>query len=246
MKVSFLIGGTQKGGTTALDGYLREHPEVCMADAKEAHFFDNEAAFANGTPDYGAYHSLFAPSMGHRVTGEATPIYMYWKPAAARIAEYNPDMKLIVLLRNPIERAYSHWNMEHSRNADPVPFTEAVQTETERCREAAPYQHRVFSYADRGFYTGQLRRLRQHFPEDQLLVLKSEELRAEPGRALERVARFLDIMPFPDAESREVHAGRYAAPMPVQARNYLASLFEDEIRELESMLEWDCSDWLAA
>ncbi len=88
--VNFAICGTQKGGTSALDTYLRGHPEICMADRKEVHFFDNEAAFATGKPDYSRYHSFFSPNDTQRILGESTPIYMYWKPA--------PTQKLGIIL----------------------------------------------------------------------------------------------------------------------------------------------------
>ncbi len=134
-KVGFLICGTQKGGTTALDAYLREHPEVCMANAKEVHFFNDGPRFSGGDPDYSPYHAYFSPEPAHKVIGEATPIYMYWETAPRRIWEYNPNMKLIVLLRNPIARAFSHWNMETRRSSETLSFIDAIKNEDERCRE---------------------------------------------------------------------------------------------------------------
>ena len=148
MKIDFIICGTQKGGTSALDAYLRRHPEICMAISKEVHFFDNEKAFCDGLPDYSLYHSFFSPQPSHKLVGEATPVYMYWRDATRRIWQYNPNIKLIVVLRNPIDRAYSNWNMERLRNRDTVAFWEAIQNEEERCREALPYQHRIYSYIE--------------------------------------------------------------------------------------------------
>ena len=143
--VDFIVAGAQKGGTTALDFYLRQHPNICMATGKEVHFFDTEKFFQGHKVDYDEYHSRFEPNASHVLVGEATPIYMYWHYAPRRIWEYNSKMKLIILLRNPIERAYSHWNMERSRNWEHLPFWDAIQYESQRCREALPYQHRVYS-----------------------------------------------------------------------------------------------------
>lgn len=75
--VQFVVGGTQKGGTTALDGFLRSHPEICMSKRKEAHFFDREKRFRTDSVDCDKYAQLFQPKRGQRVLGEATPIYMY-------------------------------------------------------------------------------------------------------------------------------------------------------------------------
>jgi hypothetical protein len=261
--VDFVIGGTQKGGTTALDAYLREHPEICMADKqevhssrghpeiraageKEVHFFDNEACFASGKPDYSGYHRRFNPEKAHKALGEATPIYMYWNDAPRRIWEYNPGMKFILLLRDPIERAYSHWNMERIRNADPFSFWDAIKNEEARCREALPLQHRVYSYISRGLYTQQLHRLWAYFPRDRVLCLKSEDLKAGLDEALSRVCEFLRVSPFERVASRKVHALPYETGMTERERDYLRQIFAPEIAQLEQELNWDCSDWLLA
>lgn len=243
-KVDFVICGTQKGGTTALDAYLRAHPEICMANTKEVHFFDSEAIFADGYPDYSLYHAAFSPQTSHTIVGESTPIYMYWHEAPKRIWRYNPAMKLIVLLRNPIERAYSHWNMEQARNAETLPFWDAIQNERQRCREALPYQHRIYSYVDRGYYLEQLRRLWFFFSEHNVLVLKTEHLREHPGEALTEVCRFLHLRPLENVVRKNVHSLPYASQMESRERDYLRDLFEPEIKGIERALGWDCSSWL--
>ncbi|HZR78058.1 MAG TPA: sulfotransferase domain-containing protein, partial [Chthoniobacterales bacterium] len=149
MRVDFVIGGTQKGGTSALDSFLRQHPGICMPTTrKELHFFDRE----EDNRDYKAYHANFQPQPQHRVTGEASPIYMYWETAPYRIWKYNPNMKWILALRNPVERAFSAWNMETKRGKEKLSFAQAIEKEADRCREALPLQHRVYSYVDRGLY----------------------------------------------------------------------------------------------
>jgi hypothetical protein len=243
--VNFIICGTQKGGTSALDSYLRDHPEICMADSKEVHFFDNEAYFLNKEPIYSKYHSSFSPKKSHKLIGEATPIYMYWHDAPRRILEYNPDMKLIVLLRNPIERAYSHWNMERSRNADNLSFWNAIQNEQERCREALPFQHRVYSYIDRGFYLDQLRRLWSCFPKDRILILKNEYLKNQPNEALQDVCDFLEVDQIGNIKAKSVNSGPYESKMSDKERMYMRSVFEHEIQCIERVLGWDLSDWLS-
>jgi hypothetical protein len=89
------------------------HPQICTPrELKEVHFFDDEAAFADGRPDYGRYEALFTCSADAVIRLEATPVYMYWIPAVSRLAAYNPDTKLITILRDPVERAISHLAME--------------------------------------------------------------------------------------------------------------------------------------
>jgi len=243
-KVDFVICGTQKGGTTALHAYLEEHPDICMADKKEIHFFDNEEHFSNGKPDYSKYHVWFSPKKSHNLLGEATPIYMYWNESPRRIWEYNPNMKLIVVLRNPIERAHSHWNMERSKNAEHLSFLEAIKTEQERCRVALPQQHRVYSYIDRGFYMEQLRRVWSYFTKNRVLVMKIEDLKGAPEQTLNRVSEFLEVRRFTNVVSKNVHSRPYVTSMSEKEREYLRAIFEPEIKELETELNWNCRNWL--
>lgn len=243
-RVDFVVAGTQKGGTRALKHALSSHPALCLSTSPEVHFFDDEPRFQTGSPDYAAYHSSFDMGPGHLLAGDVTPIYMYWRDAPGRIWRYNPAIKVIVSLRNPIERAFSHWNMERSRACDPVPFGEAIRQERTRCREALPLQHRVFSYVDRGFYTEQLRRIWSFFSPDQVLVLRNEELRLEPQRTLDRVFRFLGVESVPVGGPLEVHHTPYATEMSGEDWLFLAETFELEIRALERALGWDCRAWL--
>ena len=252
-RVSFLVAGAQKGGTSALDDYLRDHPELCLATKKEisslwqkeVHFFDTDGYFAVEPVDYAPYHARFEPRPPQRLLGEATPSYMYWPTAAERIARYNPAMKLIMVLRNPITRAFSHWNMARRARAEPLPFLEAIRAEPERRRNLKPSMMRRYSYVARGFYAQQLKRLWRYFPVEQTLISKSEQLLAEPNEVLGRIAAFLDIAPFPSVAPRILGARKYEATISDEEKRYLVGVYEDEIRELERLLDWDCSAWLA-
>ena len=244
-QVEFLICGTQKGGTTALHGYLQRHPQLYLPNQKELHYFDDEA-LSWENPDYDIYHQHFAKAKSEQqLWGEATPIYMYWNSSPARIWQYNPQIKLIAVLRNPITRAFSHWNMERQRNADSLGLLEAITTETDRCRSALPLQHRVYSYVDRGFYSQQLRRLWSFFPRKQLLVLRQEELQLQPELTLAKVYQHLGVANLPFGGAQQRHALPYEEPMPATAKDWLRQQFQHEIQQLETMLDWDCNDWLA-
>lgn len=240
--VDFIVCGTQKGGTTALDVHLREHPDIHMAVKKEVHFFDRDKHFVK-SPNYAHYHRHFSPDAQHNVVGEATPIYMYWKGAIERIWAYNPSMKLIAVLRDPVERAYSHWNMEVEEGNDNWEFIDAVRNETDRCREALPQRHRFYSYVDRGFYAEQIRNIWRYFPKQQTLFLKSDALRHSPDPTLAAIASFLNISAFPPAEQKSVHSRQYQSPIGEDAKQYLRATYYHDICELEKMLDWDCSEW---
>jgi Sulfotransferase domain len=243
MLVNFVIGGTQKGGTSALDSFLRQHPQICMPGTrKELHFFDREENFAR-KPNYKKYHANFEPGPKHRVIGEATPIYMYWNAAPQRIYDYNSAMKWIVVLRNPVERAFSAWNMETKRGAEMLSFRDAVERETERSREALPLQHRVYSYVDRGFYASQMRRLFDMFGQDNCLVLLNEELRHDHRGTLGKVFAFLDLDLTVNPPEASVFEHEYEDKIEIDLRSRLIDIFQSDMKELERMLQRDLSSW---
>lgn len=244
-KVGFMIAGTQRGGTTTLYEYLRRHPEICMPEKKELHFFDDEGLWRSPPPAYERYRAEFTVEPSHRVLGDATPIYMYWEPALPRIRDYNAAMKLILILRNPITRAYSHWNHEHRGGREPLLFHDALLAERARTEQARPAQLRHSSYVQRGMYTGQLARVWAHFPVEQTLVLKTDDLRTSLADVFARIASFLGVAHFTPAHAITAHANPYEAPMSSADKRYLVGVFEQEIRELERLLGWDCSEWLA-
>jgi len=227
-KVGFIVAGAQKGGTSALDNYLREHTELCLPQEKELHFFDTDRCFAVEPVDYAPYHAYFSPGPAHRLMGEVTPAYLYWPTAVERIARYNPAMRLIVVLRNPVTRAFSHWNMSRRTGREPLPFRQAIEAEEQRLR---------------GFYTRQLNRLWRYFPRQQTIVFKSEELLREHTTVLARVADFLDIAPFPPLAEKRAEVREYETVMSDEERRYLGAVFETEIGELERLLGWDCAAW---
>lgn len=243
-RVSFLICGTQKGGTTALDTYLRRHHQLQLASTKEVHFFDTDDFFSDPQPDYAWYHSHFNNTSSTTLSGESTPIYMYWQAAAERIYRYNPSMKIILLLRNPIDRAYSHWNMELQRNAENLSFYEALVSESSRCASSDGKQHRVYSYVDRGFYTRQIARLCSYFPDSNIHITKSEFLLHQPRECLHAICSFLGIAPLEDTSPIRAHSLAYSQPMQDKERIFLHSAFAEEIRSLERMLNWNCDSWL--
>jgi len=214
-----------------------------MSTVKEVHFFDTEEFFASGDVDYTRYHARFNPTARKRLLGEATPIYMYWEAAAHRIQRYNPTMKLILLLRNPVTRAYSHWNHEHARGRLNLPFEQAIGAEEKRRGDAVPLQARRFSYIDRGFYSEQIRRIWRLFPAEQTLILKSDELQHAPQATLSRITDFLSVARFFQVQPRTVNALPYERPMSGKARRILQQVFADEIAELERMLGWNLTDW---
>ena len=203
--VDFVIGGAQKAGTSALAHYLGRNPAVCLPQGKEAHVFDAPDFDDQATPEQLniAYLRLFDPSASDTVHGDATPFYVFHPRVVARIAQYNPAMRWIVLLRDPVDRALSHFHMERARGNERRPFWLALLLERWRLRGHADdfargSPLRRHSYRARSDYARQLKQLQAHFPESQTLLLRSADLMREPHATLGAVCRFLDIQELAD------------------------------------------------
>lgn len=212
--IRFLIGGVQKGGTTALAGYLAAHPDVRLPLRKEAHVFDAPDFDEAWTPtDIDQRYRPLLPS-DDGLCGDATPIYIFHPRFVQRIARYNPAMRWILLLRDPAERAISHYHMERSRGLEWWPLWAALLFERWRLRGhhddfTADSPLRTWSYRARGDYASQLDVLYANFPAQQVLLLRSEELATDPAGCLSRVHAFLGLAGPPPRTLEPAFVGSY-------------------------------------
>lgn len=237
-RVSFVIGGAQKAGTTALARYLQGHPQLCLPEGKEAHVFDDPGFdedwdVARIDREYARH---FPVESAGRLLGDATPIYMFHPALVERIARYNPAMRWIVLLRDPVERALSQYRMERGRGTESWPLWAALACERLRLRghandfsAASPLRH--WSYRARGDYARQLRVLREHFPASQLLVIDNGDLRRSHARVLDRVCGFLGVPGFSPVPAPIVAFEGPDTPVPAPTRLLAAWLLRRESRE---------------
>lgn len=214
-RIDFLIIGAQKCGTSSFAEYLKGHPQIEMASKKEVHFF-------NFKWDKGIkwYHSFFNFKK-HCIQGEATPYYMLHPEAAARARQYNPKLKIIALLRDPAERAYSHYQMNLVKQWDDLSFPEALKAEETRLQND-PNPHMIHaasqhaSYKTRGLYAKQLEAWKTQFGRDNLLVLNYHTFFKNPTAELQQVFRFLQLAPyFPKAD--QIHLNQHPAKEPMSA-----------------------------
>ena len=242
-RIAFLVGGVQKSGTSALAQYLRGSPGLRLPADKEAHIFDATDFDEAWSPhEIDARHAgLFADTKGDGLVGDATPFYLFHPRCVARIARYNPAMRWIVLLRDPVERARSHHHMERQRGHESLPLWLAAWLEPWRVRGHADdlargSRLRRFSYRARGDYARQLDVLYVHFPREQVLVLRSERLRNDPDACVREACRFLGVPPPAAGTAHEpVFVGDYppASPDALDSR-FLRWLMR---RELQAMRE---------
>jgi hypothetical protein len=251
-RLDFIVPGAQKSGTTALHYFLSEHPQIALPDRQELHFFDDEDIFSIPV-DYDILHRHFQPITrsirlrrgygGQAIAGEVTPSYLYWKPAMERIHAYNPRIKLVILLRNPIERAFAHWNMQRHKDREPRDFIDALKEEPRRIAQPLSIEARRFSYVDRGFYSAQLERVFKFFPCEQVKIAKFEEFRDRKQETLDAIFDFLGVKQMRVKRDKDRNVVPYERGMTPEERKYLTKVFAAEIVKLEQMLGWNVADW---
>lgn len=244
-RLNFIIAGAQKSGTTALHSYLQMHPDIAVPKMKELHFFDNEEFYARKKPKYNWIKKQFNKSKAERLYGESTPIYMYWKPCIERIHTYNPAIRIICILRNPIHRAYSQWNHELELKNESRDFMECILEEEKLIHENHNYQDRIKSYISRGIYSNQILELRKYFSNDQLLFIKYEDFLQNQQKVVNHVLWFIGVSPKPKmfTENFEHNYKAYNREIKQEEKTYLNGIFKNDIEKVEQLLNWNCSDW---
>lgn len=190
----FLIIGAQKGGTTSMYHYLTQHPQVQHAKKKEINFFTDH--FEEGV-DW--YRNQFFRRVPGKLQGEASPIYLFHHRAPERVYSLFPKVKLIVLLRDPVARAFSHYKHNVRKGREKRTFDEAINKEMKTIDAdlAAPELRKYGGcYVKRGVYVDQIKRWTAYFPTEQILFLKSEDFFKDPKGTMEVVHKFLGIGPL--------------------------------------------------
>jgi Sulfotransferase domain len=247
---SVLIIGAQKSGTTSLFNYLVRHPDVLPSLRKEVHYFDFN--YDRGLKWYRAHFPYTHQLRRGTLTLDASPYYQVHPLVPQRAAELLPGVKLVALLRNPVDRALSHYQHEVRGGRETLSFAEAIEKEPERLageekrlREDPSYysyNHHRYSYMQRGLYVEQLRRWVEHFPRSQLLVLQAESLFRAPAEVTGEVYRFLGLAPHKlELKKPFVQVG-YDRQMPADLRSKLVNYFEPYNRELFQWLGQEY-DW---
>jgi hypothetical protein len=246
-RVEVFVCGVQKGGTTSLDAYFREHPQLSGGRRKELHFFDKETRNWANTA-YRKLHESFPADDADRLRFDVTPIYCYWPGAMERIAAYNPEAKLIFLFRDPLDRAWSQYCMEFARKKETLPFAEAIRDGRERLKDETPKaaKPRIYSYIERGFYGEQVERALKLFPRENMLFLKSDEFANDYMSTLAKVSSFLVIDPFADTGVKR----KNKRPKTVEVveptaddRALAAGIYREDLKKFSSLTGLDISEW---
>lgn len=232
----FIIIGAQKGGTSSLYAYLAQHPQLLPSLKKEVHFFDGGLNYETDNYQKGeAWYRAHFPRKAagaHLKSFEASPLYIFNPLVPRRMFDLIPEVKLIVLLRNPTERAISHYFHEKERGDESLPVLEALRAEEKRLAaviECEDYKSEIFrrySYKSRGLYKEQIKRFLEYFSWQQLLVLSSEEFFSKPDTTLRRVFEFVGVdTAFRVKDLKPRNVGKSRSKVDPEVYEYLNDYF---------------------
>ena len=244
----FVVIGAQKCGTTTFYNLLTSHERVEPAALKELHYFDDH--FDEGIEWYRrCFPSPHWKEGRKTITGEATLAYIFCSDVPERMAKYIPNAKLIVLLRNPVDRAYSHYHSMVRLNAENLDFEAAIRRDLERMErggyeESRDDHHRGalhlkdFSYLSRGIYADQLSRWLKFFDRERIFVAKSEDFYRDVSGTLKNATEFLGLPDWEVPVRKPSNTGQYP-PMNLATRRWLSEYFEPHNRRLYELLHED-------
>ncbi len=243
-----IIPGAMKGGTTSLFRYLEGHPQLAPAPRKEVHYFDHH--FHRGPAWYRRQFPATRPTASDAapIACEASPYYMFEPRVPQRVHELVPDVKLVFLLRDPVERAFSHYHNNRRLGREPLDFEAALDAEDDRTlaeedrlRVNALHvsePHRLYSYRRRGLYAEQLLRWQACFPADQMLVIDSRRLFTDPTAVVAEVLRFVGVAQWQPRSLAARNEGRHGQAMSPRARGRLEAFFAPHEERLRRLIGW--------
>ncbi len=247
MLPDFLIIGAQRCGTTLLYDLLCQHPHVIPASQKEVHFFD--IRFQKGVDWYESFFKEVEDKKNQTkscLTGEATPYYLFNPLVPERSFKLIPKTKLIVLLRNPIDRAFSHYQLEIRLGNEELTFEDAINNEEKRLgneeqkflknENYTSFNHQHFSYLNRGIYVDQLQKWEKFFPKKQFFIIQSEQFFSEPNKILKQLFEFLELPHF-DKITFDRPKKEYNTKMNSEARKKLFEYYVDYNERLYEFLQ---------
>jgi len=241
---SFLVIGNPRSGLSSVHHALSQHPKLqVISSGEKAHFADDNA-YAHGNPPRSIYESGYKNLSGDLIRGEVTSSYLSHPFAISRIHRYNPDIKLIVILRNPAMRTYSHWQEAKSRGLEKRSFAEIVHDACSSSLSQYETPPSSDNYIAQSLYSEQVSHIQQYFGPHQILCLRTEDLKEDAQVALYRMYQFIGV-PYLEVDVPAQNVGSYAQSIEPKLYQDLSEHHRSDIRALESLVGWDCKDWTA-
>ena len=248
---SFIIIGAKKCGTTSVFYYLSKHSNVGASIRKEISYFDIN--FAKGNLWYKSFFPISLPGneSPYLLTGEATASYICHPQAPQRIAKVLPQVKLIALLRNPVDRAYSHYHHTKRMGREDLSFEEAIKQEEFRVKQIEKIENNIYklrgnyhkaynyTYLSSGLYAEQLENWFSQFNKKQLLILKSEDYFSHPETIFQQILDFLKLPNWSPKQFQKHNYNSYLQKMDSNTRKHLIEYFQPHNEKLYELLGVD-------
>ena len=253
----FVIIGAMKSGTTSLYDFLIKNPAIASASKKELHYFSlqhnlGKLWYCSNFPSNLSRHYFYKKTNQRLLSGEASPTYLFYPEVPGRMREILPDAKLIVILRNPVDRAHSHYHHSLRHNRETLSFEKAIKLEEERLagvRErlirdpfSCDNHYHHYSYLRKGIYADQLENWFRHYNQKQFLILTTDDLRKNPQQTLDQISDFLGVSSFQAKNLKNRNVGSYKE-MNKGTRKFLIEYFRPHNERLSKLLQrsfdWD-------
>ncbi len=251
----FIIAGAQRAGTSSLYSYLTQHPDVLPAFRAEVHYFD--VNFSRGIRWYKSFFPLAKScvrpgGVPRPITGEKSPYYLFHPYALTRIGKLLPEARIIILLRNPVDRAFSHYQHEVRAGREMCSFEEAIAREAERLAPEIEkmvrdetyrsYDHMNFAYLAKGVYADQIQRCMEAIPRDRVHIIQSEKLFQDPEAHYQKTLEFLGLRDWNLQKFDAFNAHQYEGMNPA-TRQRLIEYYAPHDQRLYQILgtrfDWD-------
>lgn len=246
-KATFAVVGVRRSGTTSLAHSLSRHPLIRLCNSEDSGFFAKDKLFEKGNPSSSFSSMASTYSGAQMIWGDVCPDYIFHTPSIARLSHYNPSIKLITILRNPAERAFSDWQYATYKGWEDRPFMTAIQEELNARHQPSAAQDQLnvmtSSYLARSMYGEQIQSLIQYFDPHQLLFIRSDDFKYDTPVIMYRVFQFLNV-PYEEVDCTAQNVGFYHLSISAPDYNSVIKLFEDDIYLTEELLGWNCNEWL--
>ena len=245
-QVTIFVGGAQKSGTRSVTELLRKHTQFAVHQSKEGHFFDRDEYFNHLQPHpktLQAYHGGFELTAQTQFLCDVSPDYIFRNQAVVRIHRYNPQAEWILLLRNPIDRVFSAWNMEVNRKTENLSFEAALEIELKGQPESR--SHDRFAYIGRSRYHQQLEHLWRYFPKSQCHVWPAEWVWQDPTQTIYQSLSALGISGLQRTPMTHVHKGNYRNQISAAENELLQQELAFEMNQLHQLVGWPYNPWMA-